>query len=70
MIETGFIKTIREIWWDVRPHHNFGTVEVRICDMPPCLEDVLGITALINRSSMIFPKRSIAVHISLIAIRS
>jgi glutamate---cysteine ligase / carboxylate-amine ligase len=48
MIETGFIKTIREIWWDVRPHHNFGTVEVRICDMPPCLEDVLGITALIQ----------------------
>ena len=48
MIETGFIKTIREIWWDVRPHHNFGTVEVRICDMPPSLEDVLGLTALIQ----------------------
>jgi glutamate---cysteine ligase / carboxylate-amine ligase len=48
MIETGFIKTIREIWWDVRPHHNFGTVEVRICDMPPSLEDVLGLAALIQ----------------------
>jgi carboxylate-amine ligase len=48
MVETGFIKTIREIWWDVRPHHNFGTVEVRICDMPPRLEDVLGLTALIQ----------------------
>jgi carboxylate-amine ligase len=46
MVETGFIKTIREIWWDVRPHHNFGTVEVRICDMPPSLEHVLGLTAL------------------------
>jgi len=46
MIDTGFIKTIRELWWDVRPHHHFGTVEVRICDMPPCLEDVLGLTAL------------------------
>ncbi len=34
MVETGFINTIREIWWDVRPHHNFGTVEVRVCDMP------------------------------------
>jgi carboxylate-amine ligase len=32
-----FINTIREIWWDVRPHHNFGTVEVRICDMPGSL---------------------------------
>ena len=48
MVETGFIKTIREIWWDVRPHHSFGTVEVRICDMPPSLEDVLGLTALIQ----------------------
>ena len=48
MVETGFIKTIREIWWDVRPHHNFGTVEVRICDMPPNLEHVLGLTALIQ----------------------
>ena len=27
MEDTGFINTIREIWWDVRPHHNFGTVE-------------------------------------------
>jgi carboxylate-amine ligase len=48
MIETGFIQTIREIWWDVRPHHNFGTVEVRICDMPACLNHVLGLTALIQ----------------------
>lgn len=48
MVETGFIKTIREIWWDVRPHQNFGTVEVRICDMPPSLNDVLGLTALIQ----------------------
>jgi carboxylate-amine ligase len=48
MVQTGFVKTIREIWWDVRPHHNFGTVEVRICDMPPTLDDVLGLTALIQ----------------------
>jgi len=48
MIETGFIKTVREIWWDVRPHHNFGTIEVRICDMPPSLHHVLGLTALIQ----------------------
>lgn len=48
MIQTGFIKTVREIWWDVRPHHNFGTIEVRICDMPPSLHHVLGLTALIQ----------------------
>ena len=48
MIDTGFINTIREIWWDVRPHHNFGTVEVRVCDMPGNLQDTLGIAALIQ----------------------
>jgi carboxylate-amine ligase len=46
MINTNFITTIREVWWDVRPHHNFGTVEVRICDMPPDLRSVLALTAL------------------------
>jgi carboxylate-amine ligase len=48
MIETGFINTIREIWWDVRPHHTFGTVEVRICDMPGNLTDTLAISAFVQ----------------------
>ena len=48
MVDTGFLNTIREIWWDVRPHHAFGTVEVRVCDMPGNLDDVLSITALIQ----------------------
>lgn len=48
LIDTGFMNSIREIWWDIRPHHNFGTVEVRICDMPPNLDQVLGITALVQ----------------------
>lgn len=48
LIETGFMNSIREIWWDIRPHHNFGTVEVRICDMPANLKQVEGIAALIQ----------------------
>lgn len=48
MVETGFINTIREIWWDVRPHHNFGTVEVRVCDMPGNLDHVCGLAALMQ----------------------
>jgi len=48
LIETGYIETIREIWWDVRPHHNFGTVEVRICDVPHNFEDTLALVALIH----------------------
>jgi carboxylate-amine ligase len=48
LVDTGFIHTIREIWWDIRPHHKFGTVEVRICDMPGNLDDTLAIAALVQ----------------------
>jgi carboxylate-amine ligase len=29
---TGTIVEATQLWWSVRPHHHFGTVEVRICD--------------------------------------
>jgi glutamate---cysteine ligase / carboxylate-amine ligase len=45
-IQNGTISSIQEIWWDVRPHPRFGTVEIRICDLPPNLEDALAIAAL------------------------
>jgi len=48
LVDTGFINTIREIWWDIRPHHNFGTVEIRVCDMPKNLNHVAGLTALVQ----------------------
>jgi carboxylate-amine ligase len=48
LVATGFINTIREIWWDIRPHHNFGTVEIRMCDMPCNLWQVMALTALIQ----------------------
>jgi carboxylate-amine ligase len=48
LMSTGFINSIREIWWDIRPHHHFGTVEVRVCDMPPSLDHVLALTSLIQ----------------------
>ena len=46
LVDTGFMNSIREIWWDVRPHNNFGTVEVRICDTPGNLTDALTLAAL------------------------
>jgi carboxylate-amine ligase len=45
-IQSGFINSIQEIWWDVRPHPRFRTVEVRIFDLPPNLEDAMALTAL------------------------
>lgn len=46
LIRTKFINSIREIWWDVRPHAGFGTVEMRVMDMPMNLQHTLGIVAL------------------------
>ncbi len=42
------IETVREIWWDVRPHPGLGTVEVRICDALPRLTEVMVMTAFIQ----------------------
>lgn len=45
-LQSGFLNSIREIWWDARPHPRFGTVEVRIFDLPQNLEDTLALVAL------------------------
>ena len=39
------IESIREVWWDFRPHIGFGTVEIRICDNVPTLEEIVQIAA-------------------------
>jgi carboxylate-amine ligase len=48
MAEVGCIKTTKELWWDVGPSDRFGTVEVRICDMPTDLPSVQGIAAFVQ----------------------
>jgi carboxylate-amine ligase len=40
------IDSVREVWWDVRPHPQFGTVELRICDGLPTLYEVSWAAAL------------------------
>ncbi|HLQ30878.1 MAG TPA: carboxylate-amine ligase [Ktedonobacteraceae bacterium] len=46
LVKTGCIDNAKKIWWDIRPHPFFGTVEFRIFDMPSTLNDVMGIAAL------------------------
>ena len=41
-----FIESASELWWDVRPSHAFPTVEMRICDVCPRIDDAVGIAAL------------------------
>ena len=43
---TGSIVESTQIWWSVRPHHSFGTVEVRICDGQTEMSHALAVGAL------------------------
>ncbi len=44
----GIIKSIKDLWWDARPHPGFGTIEIRACDLPTQFGDILGLTALVQ----------------------
>lgn len=46
LIKTGCIDNGKKIWWDMRPHPFFDTVEFRVFDMPGTFEDVLALAAL------------------------
>ncbi|HEX8769333.1 MAG TPA: glutamate--cysteine ligase [Acidimicrobiales bacterium] len=46
LVESGAIKTIREVWWDIRPHPDFGTVELRMCDGISTLHEIGALAAL------------------------
>ncbi len=46
LIELGVIEDTSKIWWDLRPSHNFPTLETRIMDVSPRLEHALSLAAL------------------------
>jgi glutamate---cysteine ligase / carboxylate-amine ligase len=48
LVKTKCIDNAKKIWWDIRPHPNFPTLEFRICDVPLRAEETIAITALIQ----------------------
>ncbi|MCA1633510.1 MAG: carboxylate-amine ligase [Acidobacteria bacterium] len=46
LVKTGCIDDGKKIWWDVRPHPFFPTLEFRICDIPTRVDDTIAIAAL------------------------
>lgn len=46
--DAGVIESIKDLWWDARPHPGFGTLEIRACDLPTQFGDILALTALIQ----------------------
>jgi carboxylate-amine ligase len=46
LIDLGVIEDTSKIWWDLRPSARFPTIENRICDVSPLIEDTLSLAAL------------------------
>ncbi len=46
LIKTNCIDNAKKIWWDVRVHPFFDTIEFRICDVPMLMEETMAITAI------------------------
>jgi glutamate---cysteine ligase / carboxylate-amine ligase len=46
LLRAGTIRSIKEVWWDIRPHPDFGTVEIRMFDGVPTLHEVGMVGAL------------------------
>ena len=51
LIKTNTIDNAKKIWWDIRPHPYFSTIEVRICDIPLRAEESIAIAALIQATA-------------------
>jgi carboxylate-amine ligase len=46
LVKTNSINDGRKIWWDIRPHPYFPTLEFRVCDIPTRVDDTIAIAAL------------------------
>jgi glutamate---cysteine ligase / carboxylate-amine ligase len=48
LVQTNCIDNAKKIWWDIRPHPHFSTLEFRICDLPMRMDETLALAALIQ----------------------
>jgi len=48
LIKLNCIDNAKKVWWDVRPHPQFGTLEFRICDVVTRVDEAIAIAALIQ----------------------
>jgi len=48
LVKTNSIDNAKKIWWDIRPHPFFDTLEFRVCDIPMRVEETIALAALIQ----------------------
>jgi glutamate---cysteine ligase / carboxylate-amine ligase len=46
LLDSKCISSIREVWWDIRPHPDFGTVEFRMCDATATVRETVALAGL------------------------
>lgn len=52
LLATGSIDSVRDIWWEMRPHPDFGTLEIRIGDMPSTRKDASAYIAYVRSEAL------------------
>jgi carboxylate-amine ligase len=57
LLRAGTLRSIKEVWWDIRPHPDFGTVEVRMMDGLPTLREVGMMAALCQSLVTLFEQQ-------------
>ena len=48
LIKTNCVDNAKKIWWDIRPHPFFNTLEFRVCDIPMRVDETIALAALIQ----------------------
>ncbi|HEV3277591.1 MAG TPA: carboxylate-amine ligase, partial [Terriglobia bacterium] len=48
LVKTNCIDNAKKIWWDIRPHPFFNTIEFRVCDIPMRADETIALAALIQ----------------------
>ncbi|MGZ5280269.1 MAG: carboxylate-amine ligase [Pseudobdellovibrionaceae bacterium] len=48
LIYSKSIQSLKDLWWDIRPNTEYGTIEIRIADCPPTMKEVEALVALIH----------------------
>jgi carboxylate-amine ligase len=48
LVKTGCVDNAKKIWWDIRLHPFFDTLELRVCDAQSRVDDTLALAALIQ----------------------
>ena len=46
LVRSGSISSVKDLWWDIRPRPEYGTVEMRICDGVPTLSETVALVVL------------------------